>query len=433
MEQAIVGGTIVRPGYRIGPLDVEGPDEDAFTLAVEALEPGREGGRGPGALERLHLVGPTLAAQDWAFREALGRPRLEIHHHRPGAASLFAALSLASQAAAGSGEAAVVAVDVAAPPDGGIRTGGAGAVAFHLSERPGVRVTGFGQRAHPSGRRPNASEWVDAAARVGAGPAPSARGELLLVSERPPPVLSATWTQRFPQIPCRTETMPEHVGRSDGIGAATRLIEMVQRLPTGAHGIVARVEPDWSDFLSVTTGAPVPVEVRSAPERPELPTVGRGGPRLDLVSEGAYVPYATYRENLPSRWRFVASRCPSCQRTTFPERPACRHCGTHEGLVPEPLPIQDLPVEAVTTVRPGAQPTEFDPQVAALGGYDVVLARLAPEVRVTLQVSGCPAGSVRIGDLVDTRLRRLYAMEGEWRYGRKAVGPVRRPAEAPVG
>ena len=76
---------------------------------------------------------------------------------------------------------------------------------------------------------------------------------------------------------------------------------------------------------------------------------------------------------------------------------------------------------ATTVIGPGGQPTEFDPQVGALGPYEVVLAELAPGVRVTLQVTDAEPGAVRIGDRVDTRLRRLYPMEGAWRYGRKAV------------
>ena len=81
----------------------------------------------------------------------------------------------------------------------------------------------------------------------------------------------------------------------------------------------------------------------------------------------------------------------------------------------------DALVVAATVIGPGGQPTEFDPQVTAQGGYGVVLAELAPGQRVTLQVTDAEPGRVRIGDRVDTRLRRLYATEGEWRYGRKAV------------
>lgn len=83
----------------------------------------------------------------------------------------------------------------------------------------------------------------------------------------------------------------------------------------------------------------------------------------------------------------------------------------------------------MTTVAPGAQPTEFDVQVALTGSYSVALVRLAGSVRGTFQVTDARAGTLRVGDRVDTRLRRLYPMDGSWRYGRKVVprpGPARR-------
>jgi len=139
------------------------------------------------------------------------------------------------------------------------------------------------------------------------------------------------------------------------------------------------------------------------------------------VSEGAYVPRPRYLESLPSRWQFVAERCGQCGGLTLPARGACRHCGRSDDLRSVALPRDGLEVVATTVIGPGGQPTEFDPQVGALGPYQVVLAELAPGVRVTLQVTDAEPGAVRIGDRVDTRLRRLYPMEGAWRYGRKAV------------
>ncbi len=144
----------------------------------------------------------------------------------------------------------------------------------------------------------------------------------------------------------------------------------------------------------------------------------------DVVSEGAYVSRARYRESLASRWNFLADRCPRCSTLTFPSRGACRACGNREGLDPFPLPREGLEVVATTVIGPGGQPTEFDPQVAAFGAYEVVLAEPVPGVRVTLQLADAEPGSVRIGDRVDTRIRRLYPLDGEWRYGRKAVPRV---------
>ena len=142
---------------------------------------------------------------------------------------------------------------------------------------------------------------------------------------------------------------------------------------------------------------------------------------LDAVSEGAYVPRPRYLENLASRWRFLAETCHACHGTTFPARGVCRRCGRKDTLTTVALPFDGGRVVAVTTVGKGGQPTEFDAQVEALGPYDVALVELARGMRVTVQVADAPPGSVHVGDHVDTRLRRLYPMEGEWRYGRKAI------------
>lgn len=76
---------------------------------------------------------------------------------------------------------------------------------------------------------------------------------------------------------------------------------------------------------------------------------------------------------------------------------------------------------AITTISPGGQPTEFDAQVEASGPYEVALVELVGGTRVTLQVADGRPGDLAVGDPVNTVLRRLYPMEGEWRYGRKAV------------
>lgn len=139
------------------------------------------------------------------------------------------------------------------------------------------------------------------------------------------------------------------------------------------------------------------------------------------VSEGAYLPKASYLDGIPSRWRFAAERCSRCRRLNFPIRHRCRSCGRSDGLTPEPLPLDGGSVVATTWIGPGGQPTEFDPQVEATGSYGVALVDLTAEARVTLQLSDVGPGEIRLGDQVSTLLRRTYSQEGEWRYGRKAV------------
>ncbi len=164
---------------------------------------------------------------------------------------------------------------------------------------------------------------------------------------------------------------------------------------------------DWDIPLETSTPAATPL-----PARPELPSEGP-------LSQGAYVPRPRYVENLPSRWRLLAERCRSCGAVTFPIRGRCRQCGRTDALGVIRLPTDGGEVVATTTIGPGGQPTEFDEQVASSGPYGVVLVELLPGVRLTLQVAD--GATLAIGSRVATRLRRLYPMEGAWRYGRKAV------------
>lgn len=144
------------------------------------------------------------------------------------------------------------------------------------------------------------------------------------------------------------------------------------------------------------------------------------------VSEGAYIPRARYLENLPSRWRLVADECDLCHEVTFPARGICRRCRRRDELNATVLPRDGVRVMAITAIGKGGQPTEFDPQVDASGPYEVALVEFVPGTLGTLQVTDSSPGEMKVGDSVNTQLRRLYPMEGEWRYGRKAVPAVSR-------
>lgn len=169
--------------------------------------------------------------------------------------------------------------------------------------------------------------------------------------------------------------------------------------------------------------------------RPPRPAPARTGqfptPPSDSVSEGAYLPLPRYREGLPSRWGFVAERCNACGSVGFPARGRCRGCGTTTGLQAVRLPKDGGTVIATTWIGRGGQPTEFDPEVESTGSYGVALVEIAPGLRATLQLTDCTPGEIRLGDRVGTRLRRIYSLEGEWRYARKAV--PRAPAPDPPG
>jgi uncharacterized OB-fold protein len=291
---------------------------------------------------------------------------------------------------------------------------------------------------------------IDALERLSAPTAGGAPSRIALVGEFPSVVEAA-----LPAYFGRPLALSQHGGDAEGLATALRaaadptsegpsLLLAVDRTgPRGAEAVALRFGPSPVAPAPTWVGAPGSEGAADAlvralagvgnravprPSGPAPPTEwdpDRVGAFVSLtpnqVSEGAYVPRPRYLENLPSRWRLEADRCEACGAVTFPRRGACRRCGRKDELTAVPLPRDGARVVAATAIGKGGQPTEFDPQVDAIGGYAVVLAEFAPGVRLTLQVTDAAPGGVRIGDRIGTRLRRLYPMDGEWRYGRKAV------------
>ncbi len=429
MSRALTHFALVRPVWEAGGVRVEGPDEDAFTLAVAVLERLRASTPdGVPELRRVALVGEFPPDVEWALAESLGIDSLEVRRHPPGTASLFQAIAAASEdRTVGVVGEAVVAVDVASVPGRSSEPrAAAAAVGLLFGTGGGTRFIGQSSRHHPAERRPDATAWIGSARAAALGASAETSGVLALVAEAPPPVLVAEWRKAFPQI--RPEVSPwelETWGLLPSVRGALALALPLRSASAGEMLLVAAIRRERTDFLAMaaqespawagdwTMAGPA---LPAPNDRPFPPSAALGA-----VSEGAYVPRPRYIENLASRWRLLADRCSACGKTTFPVRGRCRSCGRSDALVNVALPRDGVEVEAVTTVSPGAQPTEFDPQVAASGAYSVVLVRLAEGVRATLQVADAVGGTVKVGDRVSTRLRRLYAMEGAWRYGLKAV------------
>ncbi|MFZ0699416.1 MAG: OB-fold domain-containing protein [Thermoplasmata archaeon] len=320
-------------------------------------------------METAHLVGSFPASVDPWIPELLGHPVTVVRHDDQPEGFVSAV-----RAAAGEhlGAHAILAVDApASGPDG---RSGAAAIGLLVGSGPGIEIVL--STAVPSTVRTNPSvPGVGVPRRT--GPAFALRSRFGRSGD-PDAHASSGEAVRFDGIEFRA------TGPIDWVG-------------------------DWA-------GGPAPALPFDAARRAAL-----GEARLFAVSEGAYVPRPRYVENLPSRWRFVAERCGHCQSLTFPARGSCRSCHRSDRIERIDLPLHGGTVLASTVVARGGQPTEFDHQVDESGPYGVVLVELAPMARVTLQVADAPPGTVRIGDRVDTRLRRLYPMEGEWRYGRKAV------------
>ena len=194
-----------------------------------------------------------------------------------------------------------------------------------------------------------------------------------------------------------------------GAGASAVAAALQEGPPSPRGSRVPDFVGDWG--LPKTPGLPVDADrVRRAAER-----------ETTSVSEGAYISRPEYLQNLPSRWRFMADECDSCHEITFPARGACRRCRRKDSLSPLQLPRDGGRVVAITTIGEGGQPTEFDAQVASTGPYSVAVVELGEGIRITLQATDATPGELKVGDAVNTLLRRLYPMEGEWRYGRKAV------------
>lgn len=182
-------------------------------------------------------------------------------------------------------------------------------------------------------------------------------------------------------------------------------------LRSAAAAAASDLRDRWrGDWLADPSSGPSPLAVLAAP-----------APSTAHLSEGAYLPAATYRDGIASRWRFVGERCGVCSALSFPARGVCRRCGRGSALSPVELRREGLRTVAVTWIGPGGQPTEFDDQVAFTGAYGVALVELEEGARATVALADAPAGSFAIGTVVDSRLRRLYGIDGGWRYGRKAV------------
>jgi uncharacterized OB-fold protein len=411
----ITHAAVARPSGRLGPLAVEAPDEDGFTLAVAALE-ALENPVPTGRIERIDLVGDVPAHADWALGEALGIPGVPVHRTPGGAAHLFEALRSRPERPAYAR--LVVAVDLSnVGRDASGAAHGALAVAFRLAEGRGVAVDLVASHAHPPAALETPLHLEATATAPGAEPAP-----LLLLGDAPRVAAASQSVRNLGYAPVVVPNAPAGTGPAPTapFALALRSIGPVE----AARGAVSIAVLGAGRDVYVRASVSAPIAWTEAPAPAPLPLsappVADSPSRLDARAEGAYVPHARYLENLPSRWRLIAERCATCGALSFPARGVCRTCGATAELTRVPLAHRGWTVEATTTVRPGAQPTEFDEFAASAGAYDVVIARAPEGPRATFQAAG-PAASVRIGDPIGLTLRRLYPMEGEWRYGRKAA------------
>ncbi len=154
------------------------------------------------------------------------------------------------------------------------------------------------------------------------------------------------------------------------------------------------------------------------PDRDTFELVGeheRSGAKRTTM--GAYVPRATWDRSLAARYRLEGTECGE-GHLEFPPRPMCGRCGRKTG--PKEL-VRNGTLETFTVVAKGAGPSEYEPFQLVVGDYLVGVAGF-DGVRVPAMFTETAPENVRIGMPVETVFRRLYGMDGEWRYGLKFRG-----------
>ncbi len=137
---------------------------------------------------------------------------------------------------------------------------------------------------------------------------------------------------------------------------------------------------------------------------------------LDTTPMGAYVPPATWAASDDVRYRPQLGVCGD-GHARFPPRPACPTCG-------KPAESRRFVTNGrvhTFTVISGGGPTEFDFLHQAWGSYASLA--VAPEdhgdARIPALAADVDPEQISIGQPVEPVFRRIYAMQGAWRYGTK--------------
>jgi uncharacterized OB-fold protein len=141
---------------------------------------------------------------------------------------------------------------------------------------------------------------------------------------------------------------------------------------------------------------------------------------------GAFVSAEVFLQSVPSRYRLLASRCPS-GHTTFPEATPCRVCGQ----ATEGLPLsKHAELLAFTAISPGASPGEYASEQISAGVYYVGVVQFPEGPRLTVRLTEMHGREPVIGMPVEAVFRRLYEQQGVVRYGVK-LAPMAPAAHPP--
>ncbi len=186
-------------------------------------------------------------------------------------------------------------------------------------------------------------------------------------------------------------------GSIGDVGAAAGLVELVGQL--AEHGGPVRLASQRGDQAIALAIGPG-----------DLKIVGLDAP----ARETELAAWEKWRAPAGQPWS-EASQGAYVSRETYDADPVARYGARAMG---------PGTVESITTIEAGP-PGEFARQHEAAGPYDVAIVALeAPAGKRVIAQCAIPPGELAIGDRVVPVLRRLFSMEGQWRYALK-LGPAR--------
>lgn len=121
------------------------------------------------------------------------------------------------------------------------------------------------------------------------------------------------------------------------------------------------------------------------------------------------ISLAAYERAFDAKLGLIAARCTTCGTLSYPHRYRCLGCGSEAPTEPVDLP-RDAEVYTAATIHV--------PVPGLMTPYTVVVAELGDtEVRLLVQLTGAPAGTVGIGDRGRLVFRRVATRSGVPDYG----------------
>lgn len=119
---------------------------------------------------------------------------------------------------------------------------------------------------------------------------------------------------------------------------------------------------------------------------------------------------------IPYRYNLVATKCPHCNKVSFPPKEVCKMCGRSsiDLMTPTKLSGNGI-IETYTTVHEGG------PGFAEKTPYHIAIVKLEEGPTVTAQIIDCKGEDLKIGKKVHVVFRRISeeGSSGTIHYGYK--------------